>query len=216
MAGTNRVRHGDPGGTRLGHRGRLRSPGLPVIGARGRPDATARTHRWAERSFNAHLRARTGPCSASSRAGSIPTFARVDPVHRELPFDGLNIGGLAGDETPIQRPTALGLVVGSSPATPGPATSWARFAGGPPRARSTRACDLFDSVLPTRVARTGHAWVPGGEAQPQERDVPRRSPGHSIRTVRASPAGRFSRAYLAHLFRAKGAPRIPPGPRSTI
>jgi queuine tRNA-ribosyltransferase len=64
-----------------------------------------------------------------------------------------------------------------------------------------RGLDLFDSVLPTRVARNGQLWVPGGrlnirnarfsdDPEPVQADCP-------------CPLCRsFSRAYLAHLFRA--------------
>jgi queuine tRNA-ribosyltransferase len=62
--------------------------------------------------------------------------------------------------------------------------------------------DLFDSVLPARVARNGTLWVPEGklnihnarfldDGAPVEDDCP-------CRLCRG-----FSRAYLAHLFRAR-------------
>ena len=66
-------------------------------------DATARTHRWAERCLAAHDRPDQalfgiiqGGLEADLRAESTRTIAA-------LPFDGLCIGGLAGDETPEQR-----------------------------------------------------------------------------------------------------------------
>jgi queuine tRNA-ribosyltransferase len=65
-----------------------------------------------------------------------------------------------------------------------------------------RGVDLFDSVLPARVARNGHLWVPGGrlnmrnarfldDPEPVQSDCP------------CLLCSRFSRAYLAHLFRAR-------------
>jgi len=62
--------------------------------------------------------------------------------------------------------------------------------------------DLFDSVLPARVARTGQVWVPGDrlnlrnaafvdDPRPIQDDCP------------CLACRRFSRAYLAHLFRAR-------------
>jgi queuine tRNA-ribosyltransferase len=65
-----------------------------------------------------------------------------------------------------------------------------------------RGVDLFDSVLPARVARNGQFWVPGGrlnirnqrfldDPAPIQDDCP------------CLACTRFSRAYLAHLFRAK-------------
>ena len=65
-----------------------------------------------------------------------------------------------------------------------------------------RGVDLFDSVLPARVARNGQFWVPGGhlnirnsrfqdDPDPIQDDCP------------CIACTGFSRAYLAHLFRAK-------------
>ena len=65
-----------------------------------------------------------------------------------------------------------------------------------------RGVDLFDSVLPARVARNGQLWIPGGrinirnqafldDPAPIQDDCP------------CLACQRFSRAYLAHLFRAR-------------
>jgi len=62
--------------------------------------------------------------------------------------------------------------------------------------------DLFDSVLPARVARNGQMWVPGGRINlrnEQYRDDPR----PVQEDCPCMLCTRFSRAYLAHLFRAK-------------
>ena len=62
--------------------------------------------------------------------------------------------------------------------------------------------DLFDSVLPSRVARTGQAWIPGGRLNLRNAaflDDPRPLDA----TCACLACRRFSRAYLAHLFRAK-------------
>ena len=75
-------------------------------------DATDRTHRWAERSLAAHDR------EDQALFGVIQ--GGLEPDLREastrfiaaLPFDGINIGGLAGDETPIQRRETIDVVVG--------------------------------------------------------------------------------------------------------
>ena len=65
-----------------------------------------------------------------------------------------------------------------------------------------RGIDLFDSVLPARVARNGQLWVPGGRLNlrnEQYRDDPR-----PVQEDCPCPlCTRFSRAYLGHLFRAK-------------
>ena len=65
-----------------------------------------------------------------------------------------------------------------------------------------RGIDLFDSVLPARVARNGQLWIPGGRLNlrnEQYRDDPR-----PVQADCPCPlCTRFSRAYLSHLFRAK-------------
>ena len=71
-------------------------------------EATARTHRWAERCLAAHRAARPGAVRhhpGRPRAGSAGRSPRA--AIAALPFDGLCIGGLAGDETPAQRRAAL-------------------------------------------------------------------------------------------------------------
>src|SRR5262249_36949067 len=74
-------------------------------------EAAERTHRWAERSLEADRRADQalfgviqGGLDPELRAASTRFIA-------SRPFDGLNIGGLAGDETPVQRGEALDVVI---------------------------------------------------------------------------------------------------------
>jgi queuine tRNA-ribosyltransferase len=165
-------------------------------------DATERTHRWAERSFHAHHR------DDQALFGVIQGGLEPDLRERStrfiagLPFDGLNIGGLAGDETPVQRRDTIELVVGLLAEDPRP--RYLMGLGSPADLLDAveQGIDLFDSVLPTRVARTGHAWVPGGRLNLKNAvylDDPRPlEDGCPCLACR-----RFTRAYLAHLFRAR-------------
>ena len=125
-------------------------------------DATDRTHRWAERSLNAHGRPDQalfgivqGGLEPDLRAASTEYIAA-------LPFDGICIGGLAGDETPEQRNAALDVAVPLLAADPRP--RYLMGLGSPADLLDAvhRGVDLFDSVLPARVARNGQLWVPGG------------------------------------------------------
>ena len=165
-------------------------------------DATERTHRWAERSFNAHHR-EDQALFGVIQGGLQPDLREASTRFiAGLPFDGLNIGGLAGDETPIQRRDTIELVVGLLADDPRP--RYLMGLGSPADLLDAvdQGIDLFDSVLPTRVARTGHAWVPGGklnlknamyldDPRPLDQDCP------------CLACRSFSRAYLAHLFRAR-------------
>ena len=165
-------------------------------------DATERTHRWAERSLMAHTR----PDQAIfgiSQGGLEPDLRAASTLYiASLPFDGICIGGLAGDESPEQREGAIDVAIGLLADDPRP--RYLMGLGSPADLLEAvhRGVDLFDSVLPARVARNGQLWVPGGKLNirnqrflddpaPVQEDCP-------CLTCR-----RFSRAYLAHLFRAR-------------
>ena len=106
---------------------------------------------------------RTRRSSASSRAASSPDLrAASTEFIASLPFDGICIGGLAGDETPAQRDATLDVVVPLLADDPRP--RYLMGLGSPADLLEAvhRGVDLFDSVLPARVARNGQLWVPGG------------------------------------------------------
>ncbi len=165
-------------------------------------DATERTHRWAERSLEAH--ARTDQALFGIVQGGLEPDLREASTRfiASLAFDGICIGGLAGDETPIQRGQTLDVVVSLLADDPRP--RYLMGLGSPADLLDAvdRGIDLFDSVLPARVARSGQVWVPGNrlnlrnaafldDPRPIQEDCP------------CLACRRFSRAYLAHLFRAR-------------
>jgi queuine tRNA-ribosyltransferase len=164
-------------------------------------DATARTHRWAERCLAAHGRPDQalfgiiqGGLEADLRADSTRTLAG-------LPFDGLCIGGLAGDETPEQRRAALDVVVPLLADDPRP--RYLMGLGSPLDILDAvdAGVDMFDSVLPARVARNGTMWVPGGRLNLRNARF-LDDPAPVQEGCRCRACRGFSRAYLAHLFRA--------------
>ena len=165
-------------------------------------DATARTHRWAERSLAAHTR--TDQALFGIVQGGLEPDLRAESVRfiASLPFDGICLGGLAGDETAEQREATLDLAIPLLDADPRP--RYLMGLGSPADLLEAvhRGVDMFDSVLPARVARTGQLWVPGGrmnirntrfqdDPEPIQADCP------------CLACRRFSRAYIAHLFRTK-------------
>jgi queuine tRNA-ribosyltransferase len=165
-------------------------------------DATARTHRWAERSLNAH--SRPDQALFGIVQGGLEPDLRADSTRfvAGLPFDGICFGGLAGDETPEQRNATLDVAVPILDDDPRP--RYLMGLGSPADLLDAvhRGVDLFDSVLPARVARNGQLWVPGGRLNLQNArflddpaPVQADCPCLLCRT--------FSRAYLAHLFRAR-------------
>ncbi len=177
-------------------------PVYPSSKRRDVQDATERTHRWAERSLAAHRREDQalfgviqGGLEPDLREGSTRFIAG-------LPFDGLNIGGLAGDETPIQRREAIDTVVGALAGDPRP--RYLMGLGSPADLLDAvdQGIDLFDSVLPSRVARTGQVWVPGGRLNLRKAAL-LDDPNPIEDGCPCLACRRFSRAYVAHLFRAR-------------
>jgi queuine tRNA-ribosyltransferase len=176
----------------------------PVFPSSPRPvvaDATARTHRWAERSLRAHTR--EDQALFGIVQGGLEPDLRAESTRyiASLPFDGICLGGLAGDETPDQRNATLDVAVGELSDDPRP--RYLMGLGSPADLLDAvqRGVDLFDSVLPARVARNGQLWVPGGrlnlrnarfldDPEPVQADCP------------CLLCRSFSRAYLAHLLRA--------------
>jgi queuine tRNA-ribosyltransferase len=165
-------------------------------------DATARTHRWAERSLAAH--GREDQALFGIVQGGLDPELRAESTRfiAGLQFDGICLGGLAGDETPAQRDATLDVAVAQLADDPRP--RYLMGLGSPADLLEAvhRGMDLFDSVMPARVARNGQLWVPGGrlnirnqrfldDPAPIQDDCP------------CLACRRFSRAYLAHLFRAK-------------
>ncbi|HLA16476.1 MAG TPA: tRNA guanosine(34) transglycosylase Tgt, partial [Candidatus Limnocylindrales bacterium] len=165
-------------------------------------EATERTHRWAERSLAAHRLTDQalfgivqGGLEPDLRAGSARFIA-------SLPFDGICIGGLAGDETPAQRETAIKIAVGELAADERP--RYLMGLGSPADVLEAvhLGIDLFDSVLPARVARNGQLWIPGGRLNiKNERFLD--DPAPVQEGCRCLLCATFSRAYLAHLFRSR-------------
>jgi queuine tRNA-ribosyltransferase len=177
-------------------------PVLPSSPAPVVADATDRTHRWAERSLAAHRRADQalfgivqGGLDPGLRTASTRFIAG-------LPFDGICIGGLAGDETPEQRDETLDLVVPLLANDPRP--RYLMGLGSPADLLEAvhRGVDLFDSVLPARVARNGQLWIPGGRLNLRNRAF-LDDPAPVQEDCPCLACRRFSRAYLAHLFRAR-------------
>ena len=180
----------------------LDQPVLPSSERAVVADATARTHRWAERSLAAHSRADQALFGIVQGGLEPDLRAESTRVIASLPFDGICIGGLAGDETPVERGLALDIAIPLLADDPRP--RYLMGLGSPADLLDAvdRGVDLFDSVLPARVARNGQLWVPGGrlnirnarfldDPAPVQEDCP------------CVLCRTFSRAYLAHLFRAR-------------
>jgi queuine tRNA-ribosyltransferase len=165
-------------------------------------EAMERTHRWAERCLAAHSRSDQalfgivqGGVVAGLRRRSAAAIAA-------MPFDGIAIGGLSVGESKAEMAATLDVI---ADALEGDGRVRYLMGVGSPADFFTaveRGVDLFDCVLPTRVARNGQLWTSGGKlnmrnARHQD------DPGPVDSECSCETCRNHSRAYLAHLFRAE-------------
>jgi queuine tRNA-ribosyltransferase len=176
----------------------LVDPGLPPaeIGL-----AMERTHRWAARCLAA--RSRTDQALFGIIQGGVDARLRRESTAAiaGMGFDGIAVGGLSVGEPKAEMAATLDVVAAALGDDPRP--RYLMGVGSPVDFFTAveRGIDLFDSVLPTRVARNGQLWTSAGRLNLRNaRFVDDPAPVDlecGCETCRT-----FSRAYLAHLFRA--------------
>jgi queuine tRNA-ribosyltransferase len=160
--------------------------------------ALRRTHAWAERC----LRAKTRPDQAlfAIVQGGVFTDLRLQSAAflAELGTPGIAIGGLSVGETKEQMHAVLEAL---HPALPPDRPRYLMGVGSPEDLVEgvQRGVDLFDSVLPTRVARNDAALTRSGRLNlrnaPFAEDERPIDPDCTCYTCR-----HFTRAYLRHLI----------------
>ena len=162
-------------------------------------EATERTLRWAERCRAAHPGV-GHLLFGISQGGFDPELRRQSArAVAGLGFDGMAIGGLALGEPPPLMEAMAGAAVAELPDEL-PRYVMGLGTDGELLAMVALGIDMFDCVLPTRLARNGTALTAGGRLslrQSRHRD--------DLRPLEAgcgcaACAGGFSRAYLRHLF----------------
>ena len=163
--------------------------------------AMERTHRWAQRCLAAHARTDQalfgivqGGVDADLRRRSVATVAGLE-------FDGIAIGGLSVGESKAEMAATLDVV---ADALRDDARVRYLMGVGSPADFFTaveRGIDLFDCVLPTRVARNGQLWTGDGKLNLRNARF-LDDPGPADRDCGCETCRNHSRAYLAHLFRA--------------
>jgi queuine tRNA-ribosyltransferase len=163
--------------------------------------AMERTHRWAERSLEAHRR------SDQAIFGIIQ--GGVDPNLRmksaefiaSLPFPGIAIGGLSVGETKEEMHDTLDLV---TPLLPENKPRYLMGVGTPEDLINgvARGIDIFDCVLPTRLARHNAVFSSEGRLNLMNA-VYARDPRPIDALCDCYTCQTFSRAYIRHLIAAK-------------
>lgn len=165
-------------------------------------EAMVRTHAWAERCLTSHNRADQALFGIIQGGLESDLRAESAQVIAGMAFDGICIGGLAGDESAAQRRETLDVVVPLLVDDPRP--RYLMGLGSPADLLDAvdAGIDMFDSVLPSRIARNGTVWTPEGRLNLRNSrfldDPAPLQEGCRCRACRS-----FSRAYLAHLLRAE-------------
>ena len=176
----------------------LVDPGLPRAEV---AEAMERTHRWAERS----LAARGRPDQAVFgiiQGGVDPKLRRASVAAiAGLGFDGIAVGGLSVGESKAEMAATLEVVGEALGDDPRP--RYLMGVGSPVDFFTAveRGIDLFDCVLPTRVARTGQVWTDEGRLNLRNSRF-QDDAGPIDPSCACDACRNHSRAYVAHLFRA--------------
>lgn len=170
-------------------------------GYRETRDAMLQTLRWAERSKAAQRRADRALFGIVQGGADPQLRSESARATAEIGFPGYGIGGLAVGETRQERAVAIDAAV---PELPERAVRYVMGLGDTEGMLDAIAggVDLFDCVLPTRLARHGKALTRSGDlsikraewttdARPIEQGCPCITCGH------------YTRAYLRHLNRTK-------------
>jgi len=118
-----------------------------------------------------------------------------------LDFDGYAIGGVSVGEPEEEMVRAI---ESSEPFLPREKPRYAMGLGTPPQLIEmiARGIDLFDCVLPTRLARNGTAFTPGGTLNLKNAEFIRQK-GPIEENCTCYACSDFSRSYIRHLIKAE-------------
>ncbi|MDX1616592.1 MAG: tRNA guanosine(34) transglycosylase Tgt [Candidatus Promineifilaceae bacterium] len=160
----------------------------------------ARTHAWAVRCRQAQQR--TDQALFGINQGGIFPDLRQQSARFlvNLDFPGYAIGGLSVGESKVDMYKVLDEVV---PALPGEKPRYLMGVGAAEDLVNgvLRGVDLFDCVLPTRLARHGAAMVPGGRLNMSNAQYAQ-DPDPIAATCSCYTCSHFTRAYIRHLVKA--------------
>lgn len=163
--------------------------------------STERTSRWAERCLNAHGRKEDQGLFAIVQGGMYEDLRRQSAADlTSMDFPGYAIGGLSVGESKELMYEVLDYTV---PLLPENKPRYLMGVGSPDALLegAIRGVDMFDCVLPTRIARNGTTMTSQGRLVVRNaqyaRDFGPLDPECDCYTCR-----NYSRAYLRHLIKA--------------
>ena len=163
-------------------------------------DAMHRTHRWAKRCIDVHTREDQalfgivqGAFYKDLRIESAKTLADLD-------FPGYGIGGLSVGEP---KPMMYELLEEIEPYMPANKPRYLMGVGSPDCLLEgvERGVDMFDCVLPTRIARNGTVFTKHGRLVIRNQ-IYARDPRPLDEDCDCWVCRNFSRAYIRHLIKA--------------
>jgi queuine tRNA-ribosyltransferase len=168
-------------------------------------EAMATTHAWAERSLAAHALRAKGQALFGIVQGGVHARLREESAKAitALPFDGFAIGGLAVGETREQRETMTALCTRLLPETK---PRYLMGVGTPLDLLEAvqRGVDMFDCILPTKMAEQGWAYTFLGVLEAMRPAMQHAQgplePGCACLGCRTQPLG-----YIHHLLRVGNA-----------
>jgi len=164
-------------------------------------DSVARTVRWARRCLDAHQKKDTQGLFGIVQGGEYLDL-RADCAKElvDMDFDGYSIGGLSvGEPKEIQNR----VLAYTTPLLPEDKPRYLMGVGSPGMILDAveRGVDMFDCVLPTRIARHGTAMTSSGRVLIKNKqfaeDFSSLDEKCNCYTCR-----NYSRSYLRHLFKA--------------
>lgn len=163
--------------------------------------STERTSRWAERCLKAHARPHDQALFAIVQGGMFADLRKESAAQlTSMDFPGYAIGGLSVGESKELMYEVLDNTV---PLLPTNKPRYLMGVGSPDALLegSIRGVDMFDCVLPTRIARNGTVMTSEGrlvvKGAKLTRDFGPLDPNCSCYTCK-----NYSRAYLRHLLKA--------------
>ena len=161
------------------------------------------TIRWAKRCKEANAERRGQQLVFGIVQGATFPDLRRESAHAtvEIAFDGYAIGGVSVGEPEEEMMLAI---ENSEPFLPADKPRYAMGLGTPPQMLEliARGVDMFDCVLPTRLARNGTAFASGGTLNLKNAEFALDK--RPIEENCACPAcHEFSRGYIRHLVKAE-------------
>jgi queuine tRNA-ribosyltransferase len=168
-------------------------------------NAVARSYRWAQQCKQ--IATDSGFLGAGHHVFAIVQGSTFDDLRREaaeslaaLDFPGYAVGGVSVGEP---EPEMLKQVGATTPFLPAEKPRYTMGLGTPPQLLKMVALgvDMFDCVLPTRVARNGLVFTPDGPLNLRNEKF-RSDPLPIVEGLDNYTCRHFSRAYLRHLTMA--------------